>query len=238
MFQQRDQFTYARWITAVSKSEGSLGAPVACLSSVYLWRNQCWMLMGEICGLWLFPSHTQTLTPTQACVHSQCVNMALIWLRSSCSDYWDLNLVFQCFCSKRCKANSAHRFRLFSVLADTWCMFGMKGGTCLSLRMVTRPTPDWLSLSWIMKESGKRYYNNETILEIHWEAKLIPWLCIASLPDGTLGKWNSVVDVPSMAEVQLLRGRGCRWEPSLHRHLGGETFRHRGQRGHPHGHVQ
>lgn len=56
-FQYRDLFAYARWVTAVSKSEGSLVAPAACLSSVYLWRNQCWMLMGEICGLWLFPSH-------------------------------------------------------------------------------------------------------------------------------------------------------------------------------------
>lgn len=62
MFQQRDQFAYARWITALSKSEGRLVAPVACLSSVYLWRNQCWMLRGEICGLWLFPSHTNTCT--------------------------------------------------------------------------------------------------------------------------------------------------------------------------------
>lgn len=64
----------------------------------------------------------------------------------------------------------------FCVLADTWCTSGTKGGTCLSLRMVTRPTPGWSSSSWIMNASGKRYENGQTMAEIHRESKLIPCL--------------------------------------------------------------
>lgn len=52
--------------------------------------------------------------------------------------------------------------------------------------------------------------------------------------DGPLGERDAVVDVPGVAEVQLARGRGRGWKPSLHRHAGGETFCHRRQRGHPH----
>lgn len=171
-FRRRDLFAYASWITVVSKSEGSLVAPVACLSSVYLWRNQCWMLMGEICGLWLFPSHTQTLTQTRACVHARWVSAALIWRGSSCGDYRDLNLLFQCFCScaptlKKMQSKFHSQVLTLPVSLDTWCTFGMKGETCPSLRMVTRPTPDWLSSSWITKGSGKRYHDEETDLWNH-----------------------------------------------------------------------
>lgn len=73
-------------------------APVACLSGIYLWRNQCRMLMGEICGLWLFQllhinrcihNHTQT----HAGMHAHPVGEQSIDLkRILFSDYRVLNL--------------------------------------------------------------------------------------------------------------------------------------------------
>lgn len=82
----------------------------------------------------------------------------------------------------------------FSVLPDTWCMFGTRAETCLLLRMVTRPTPGWLSSSWITKGSGKRYektiWKNNLILLIHQEAKAIPHPC-ASSPNTQMGRWEN-----------------------------------------------
>lgn len=62
-------------------------------------------------------------------------------------------------------------------------------------------------------------------------------VCVCTHTDGAVGERNAVVDVPRVAEVQLLRRWGCGWKPPLHRHPGGETFRHRRQRGHPHRHL-
>lgn len=60
---------------------------------------------------------------------------------------------------------------------------------------------------------------------------------LGSLADGPLGERNPVVDVPGVAQVQLLRGRGRRREPPVYRHAGGEAVCHRRQRGHPDRHV-
>lgn len=81
-------------ITVVSKRvRAAFFAPVVCLSGVYLWRNQCRMLMGEICGLWLVPLlHTNryTHTHTNSGMHAHTVGedsidlkrILLQWLQS------------------------------------------------------------------------------------------------------------------------------------------------------------
>lgn len=82
-------------ITVVSKRvRAAFFAPVVCLSGVYLWRNQCRMLMGEICGLWLVPllhtnryAHTRTNSGMRAhTVGEDCIDLKRIllqWLQSA-----------------------------------------------------------------------------------------------------------------------------------------------------------
>lgn len=147
-----------------------LVAPVACLSGIYLWRNQCRMLMGEICGLWLFQLlHINRCIHNhmQACMHTQWVNTALIWRGYSSVITEFLTCYFKFIC------NRAHIFTNTQTdekqtqitascslsspcVSDIWCTCGMKGETYPLLQMVTRPTPNWLSLSWTVKGSGRR----------------------------------------------------------------------------------
>lgn len=117
------------------------------------------------------PSHTQThaytIARTHAFMHAQWVNTVLIWRGYSRSHYRVLNL-FQMYLqlvhsySQACqqmpwRAQITASYSLSCLCdSDTWCMYGTKGGTCPSLLMVTRPTPNWLSLSWIVKGSGRR----------------------------------------------------------------------------------
>lgn len=118
------------------------------------------------------PSHTQThaytIARTHAFTHAQWVNTALIWrgyllqwlqssslVVSNASSARPLILAGTPADARRAQITASYSLSCLCD-SDTWCMYGTKGGTCPSLQMVTRPTPNWLSSSWIVKGSGRR----------------------------------------------------------------------------------